>query len=467
VLVRTKQPEFHYPRGDNNETTFYDGTGGVAAGSLWRRLLFAFRFASTDILSTTQLTPETRIMFHRRISERVRLIAPFLSFDADPYPVLSGGRLFWIQDAYTSTDNYPYATPWQTQQTELNYIRNSVKIVVDAYNGDVSFYVAEPDDPLVRTIARIFPDLLHPISEMPADLRLHVRYPEDILKIQASLYTTYHMTNPVVFYNKEDQWQVPVLDSGGSQNSVQMQPYYTIMKLPGEAQSEFVQMLPFTPRAKDNLSAWIAARSDGAQYGHLVVYQFPKQKIVYGPRQIVGRINQDQVISPQITLWNQQGSEVIWGTLLVIPVNESLIYVRPLYLRSPEGRIPELKRVIVAYQNRIVMAETLTQAIVEIFGQSVASALAPDRLEASATSVIQTAPEAETPATESSATAPATPGITAPAASSMAGLAAEAKRHYDNAQNALRAGDWTLYGEEMKKLGDTLGEMDRTRPRGN
>ncbi len=224
---------------------------------------------------------------------------------------------------------------------------------------------------------------------MPADLRRHVRYPEDLFRTQAQMYATYHMTNPVVFYNKEDQWQWPVLESG--QNSQPMQPYYTMMTLPGDTKTEFIQMLPFTPRAKDNLAAWMAARSDAEHYGQLVVFQFPKQKIVYGPRQIQGRINQDQVISPQITLWNQQGSQVIWGTLLVIPIGESLIYVRPLYLRSPQSSIPELKRVIVAYQNQIVMAETLTKCLAQIFGREVEKALAPDQLASTATSVIPTA----------------------------------------------------------------------------
>jgi uncharacterized membrane protein (UPF0182 family) len=455
VLVKTRQPEFHYPRGDNNETTFYDGSGGVPLGSFWRRLLFAVRFASTDILFTKQITRESRVLFHRRIGERVRLLAPFLTYDADPYPVVSGGRLFWIQDAYTTSDHYPYSTP--RPSPEINYIRNSVKIVIDAYNGTTRFYLADTHDPIALTLARIFPGLLRPMSEMTPDLRQHVRYPEDLFHIQLMVYQTYHMTNPLVFYNKEDQWQIPVLETG--QNSEPMQPYYTIMRLPGEQQTEFIQMLPFTPRAKDNLAAWMVARSDAAHYGQLVVFQFPKQKIVYGPRQIIGRINQDQVISPQVTLWSQQGSEVIWGTLLVIPIKESLIYVRPLYLRSPEGRIPELKRVVVAYQNRIVMAETLTRALVQIFGRGIESALAPDQLEPSATSVVETSadvgplPEPTPPASED-------------ANETLNALAAEAKTHYDNAQKAQRDGDWAEYGDEMKALGEVIERMDaaRTKP---
>ncbi|HUL75024.1 MAG TPA: UPF0182 family protein [Vicinamibacterales bacterium] len=448
ALVKTRQQEFHYPRGDDNVTTFYTGTGGVPIGTFWRRLLFALRFGSTDILFTNQLSPDSRILFHRRINERVSLIAPFLKFDSDPYPVISAGRMYWLQDAYTISENYPYSTPAQTRSGSLNYIRNSVKIVIDAYNGTTTFYLAEPTDPIALTIGKIFPGLLHPLSEMPSGLRQHVRYPEDIFKIQTSIFATFHMTNPQVFYNKEDQWQLPTLDTG--QNATAMQPYYTIMRLPGEKQTEFIQMLPFTPRLKDNLSAWMVARSDGDHYGHLLVFQFPKQKIVYGPRQIVGRINQDQVISPQITLWNQQGSEVIWGTLLVIPVDESLLYVRPLYLRSPEGRIPELKRVIVAYQSRIVMAETLNQALGQIFGSSIVAALSPDRLQSSATSVVQASSEI-----------PEAPAAVGPADQTMAELAAEAKTHLDRALKAQREGDWATYGDEIKKVGEIVDKMNK------
>jgi hypothetical protein len=448
ALVRTRREEFDYPRGENNATTRYAGTGGVPIGSMFRRLLFAIRFATSEIVFTDQTTPESRILYHRQIGERVRLLAPFLQFDTDPYPVVSGGRLYWIQDAYTTTGNYPYSQPVSTMFGVVNYIRNSVKVVIDAYNGTTTLYLAEPADPIALTLATIFPGLLRPLADMPSDLRLHVRYPEDIFRIQASIYATYHMTNPLVFYNKEDQWQLPVLDTG--QNPTSMQPYYTIMRLPGERQTEFLQMLPFTPRAKDNLSAWMVARSDGAHYGHMLVFQFPKQKIIYGPRQIVGRINQDQTISPQITLWNQQGSEVIWGTLLVIPIDESLLYVRPLYLRSPEGKIPELKRVIVAYQSQIVMESTLREALMKIFGRGIGAALTPDLLPGSATSVVQAQADVQAaPATE----------IAAP---TLQSLAAEASAHYDRALKALHDGpvpDMATYGEEMKKVGDLLKEM--------
>jgi uncharacterized membrane protein (UPF0182 family) len=451
VLVRTRQPEFHYPQGDDNVSTTYEGTGGVPVGSLWRRLLFAVRFASTDILVSPQLTGESRIMFHRRITERVERLAPFLTLDFDPYLVVSGGRLFWIQDAYTTTANYPYSTPRPNEA--LNYIRNSVKIVIDAYNGDVTFYLADPDDPLVRTLDRIFPAFFRPLAEMPAGLRVHLRYPEQLFAIQSRMYATYHMTNPLVFYNKEDQWDMPSLDGAAPSTpagptpasaSVTMQPYYTMMRLPGEEDIEFIQMLPFTPRAKANLAAWMVARSDGEHYGKLVVFQFPKQKIIFGPQQVAGRISQDQIISQQVSLWRNQRSEVIWGTLLVIPMNESLIYVRPLYLRSPDGRIPELKRVVVAYQNRIVMAETLTLGLVQIFGPALASGLAPDRMAGDVPAPVPP-PGLGQPG---SGTLPPEPRRSQDPA--MLALIRELLMHRDRETAALKAGDWTRAAEERQ-----------------
>jgi uncharacterized membrane protein (UPF0182 family) len=452
VLVRTRQPEFHYPRGDDNETTYYEGSGGVPVGGLLRRLLFAIRFANTDILVTNQITPDSRILFYRRINERVSHLAPFLSYDADPYPVVSQGRIFWIQDAYTLSASYPYATPTQHGERPINYIRNSVKVVVDAYNGSVTFYLAEPGDPVALTLNNIFPGMLRPLADMPADLRRHLRYPEEIFKIQATVYQSYHMTNPQVFYNKEDQWQVPAFEVDRA--SVPMQPYYTVMRLPGERETEFIQMLPFTPRLKENLAAWMAARSDGEHYGRLFVFQFPKQKIVYGPKQIVGLINQDQVISQQITLWSQGGSSVIWGTLLVIPVNESLLYVRPLYLRSPEGRIPELKRVIVVYQNRIVMAETLTLALGQIFGKSVVAALESDRLESAATPVLTIDDPGPGGALEAGGGGGAADQV-------WLQLVAEMRQHFDRADQAMRAGNLAGYADEMKKAEAVLQKLER------
>jgi len=450
VLVRTKQREFNYPKGDDNETSVYEGTGGVSIGTFWRRLMFALRFTDTDILFTNQLMPESRILYHRQIADRVQLLAPFLSFDADPYPVLSGGRVKWIQDAYTTTANFPYSTPTPYKDGRINYIRNSVKIVIDAYDGFAAFYLSEPADPIALTIAKIFPGMLQPMSSMPDDLRLHVRYPEDIFGIQAAMYQSYHMTNPQVFSNKEDMWQIPTIE--GERGAVTMQPYYTVMRLPGEKREEFIQMLPFTPRLKENLSAWMVARSDAEHYGRLLVYAFPKQKFVFGPKLIVGRINQDEVISPQLTLWNQQGSHVIWRTLLVIPIEESLLYVRPLYLQSSEARMPELKQVVVAYQNRIEMAETLRSALVKIFGPSITASLAADRLSNNATSVVATPTDETTPV----------PAVAGTSDATVAALVAELTAHWDAADKALTKADFATYGAEMKKAREVLDRLQKT-----
>ncbi|HXG57008.1 MAG TPA: UPF0182 family protein, partial [Vicinamibacterales bacterium] len=361
VFVKTKTEEFDYPRGDDNVFAVYTGEGGVPLSNVFRRLMFAIRFRSTDTFFSPNLTTESRVMLHRRVAARVKRIAPFLKLDPDPYLAISDGKLVWIQDIYTTSTRFPYST----STGGVNYIRNAIKVTVDAYNGTTTFHVVDPEDPITKTVAKIFPQLLKPLDSMAEDLRTRLRYPHQIFAMQAAMFTTFHMVNPAVFYNREDQWEIPAFEVQGK--AAPMQPYYTIMKLPGEQEAEYIQMLPFTPRQKDNLSAWMVARSDGEHYGKLAVFQFPKQTVIFGPKQVAARINQDQVISPQITLWNQQGSEVIQGTLLVIPIEESLIYIRPLYLRAAGGQIPELKRVIVAYQNNIVMEETLDAALDKIF----------------------------------------------------------------------------------------------------
>ena len=432
VLVNTGTDEFHYPEGEDNVSTRYDGAGGVEIGNLFRRLLFSLRFRSYEILVSGQLNSDSRLIYHRNISDRVATIAPFLRYDADPYLVIADGRLYWMRDAYTVSDRYPYSTP---VTNGINYIRNSVKIVIDAYNGTTTFYLAEPDDPIGTTLGKIFPGLLKPLDEMPETLQQHIRYPEGIFSLQTAIYSTFHMTNPSVFYNREDEWEVPVIDNE------QMEPYYTIMRLAGEERAEFIQMLPFTPRGKNNLAAWMVARSDGDNYGKMLVFQFPKQKVVFGPSQIVARINQDQEISPQITLWNQQGSEVIQGTLLVIPIEEALLYIRPLYLRASGGRIPELKRVVVAYQNQIVMEETLDQALNRLFsGPS-------DRLDRPAPTLV------------ASAAATRSPAAAAATGAAPTGLAEQAQDHYARALRAQRDGDWARYGQEIERLGEVLEEM--------
>ena len=447
VVVNTNTDEFHYPEGDDNVLSRYDGTGGIELGSIIRRLLFSLRFRSYEILVSAQLNAESLVIFHRNISDRVETIAPFLRYDSDPYMVISDERLYWIRDAYTITDDYPYATP---VTSGINYIRNSVKVVIDAYNGTTTFYLAQPDDPLAATLSKIFPDLLQPLESMPDDLRSHIRYPEGIFTLQTAMYSTYHMTNPSVFYNKEDEWEVPVIDNE------QMEPYYTIMRLPGEERAEFIQMLPFTPRGKNNLAAWFVARSDGENYGKMLVFQFPKQKVVFGPSQIVARINQDQDISPQITLWNQQGSEVIQGTLLVIPIEEALLYIRPLYLRASGGRIPELKRVVVAYQNQIVMEETLDEALNRLFGS--ASRGSPTAAE---TMLVADAAAVDADPSVSVQAVPDRAG-TAPAAAALDTLAQWAQEHYSRALQAQRDGNWAEYGEEIRQLGEVLTQLQGT-----
>jgi uncharacterized protein len=439
VIARTRAHEFHYPKGEDNVYSDYDGRGGVELSSFLTKLLFAAHFRSYQILLSDDITSESRLMFDRQIRSRVHKIAPFLDYDDDPYPVIDDGRIFWIQDAYTTSNRYPYSS---AAVGDINYIRNAVKIVIDAYQGAVTFYTAEPNDPIVQTLAKIFPTLFRPLAEMPEGLKRHVRYPEGIFHLQAAMYSTYHMTNPAVFYNKEDQWEVPAIDRGGE--TVQMEPYYTIMKLPGETSAEFIQMLPFTPRRRDNLASWMVARSDIEHYGQLLIFQFPKQKLVFGPRQVVGRINQDQVIAPQLTLWNQQGSEVIQGTLMVIPIEESLIYIRPLYLRAQAGKIPELTRVIMAYQNQIVMERTLEAGLSRIFGAAGAAG--------SPAPVAPGAPGAPAPAAPA---APGAPGAPVPAPD----LAAEARAAYDRAIAAQKAGDWAKYGEEIRRLGEILNRM--------
>ena len=436
VYVKTRAKEFSYPSGEENVFTHYGGSGGVAIGSLGRQLLFATTFADMKLLLSDDLTSESRVLFRRNVRERLSAIAPFLRFDSDPYLVISEGRLFWITDAYTVTNRYPYSQP---VSRDINYIRNSVKAVVDAYHGDVRLYIADAADPLIQTYARAFPGMLRPLSEMPTDLRAHLRYPEDIFKIQTAVYSTYHMDQPQVFYNKEDQWTVASMGASTEQGNQQvMSPYYTIMKLPGEQSEEFILMLPFTPARKDNLASWMVARADGDHYGRLLVYRFPKQKLIFGPRQIVARINQDPEISRQLTLWNQRGSQVIFGNLMVIPIEESLIYVQALYLRAENGKIPELRRVIVAAENRIAMEPTLDAGLAAIFGGA-ATRRSPD--------------------TEQITRAPVSTDHDS--ASKVSSLVGQARQHYMSALQAQREGDWARYGEEIKRLGEVLDRVSK------
>jgi uncharacterized membrane protein (UPF0182 family) len=433
VIAGTEEQELDYPAGDQNVYTSYAGTGGVLLNSPLKRLAYALRLGDTQVLLSSAITPDSRLMWRRAIAERVRTVAPFLSYDADPYPVIVDGRLVWILDAYTTSDRYPYSEPLQTQSGPLNYIRNSVKVTMDAYDGTLTFYIIDPSDPLVATYAAIFPDLFRPVEEMDPVLVAHWRYPEDMFRIQADKYRTYHMTDPQVFYNQEDQWNWSEEVVSGEQARVE--PYYVIMRLPDETSAEFVLMLPYTPSTKQNMIAWLYARNDGEHYGELGVYKFPKQRLVYGPMQVESRIDQDPVISQQLSLWNQRGSQVIRGNLLVIPVDQSVLYVEPIYLQAEASQLPELRRVIVSYGNRIAMEETLGASLAQVMG------VAP---------VVEELPIPQTPP-------PLTGG-------DQADLIRQADAYYKAGQECLKAGDWACYGTEMEALGQILETLVATMP---
>ena len=444
VITKTKSREFDYPKGEENVYATYEGVGGVEINSFLRRVFYAVKFQSLKLLLSNDITSESRILYYRTIVGRVAKIAPFLTLDRDPYIVIADGKVYWIADAYTTSDRYPYSEPVRLNGGNINYIRNSVKVVVDAYNGSVVFYQADANDPILKTYAAIFPGTFRPLSEMPESLVPHLRYPEDIFTLQTAAYSVYHMDDPQIFYNKEDQWEIPAIAIEGEGASragaiPPMQPRHIIMKLPGDSpagevgkKEEYVLMLPFTPRAKDNLSSWMVARNDGESYGKLLVYRFPKDKLVFGPKQIIGRINQDSEISQQISLWSQGGSQVIQGPLLVIPIEESLLYVRPLYLKAQTGKIPELKRVVVAYENKIAMEETLEEGLMRIFGRSDS-----EESSESMSGGIRVKPQA------------------APAQDIQERIR-RAAGAYEEALRAQRDGDWARYGEAIRRLGDIL-----------
>ena len=420
VVVKTKVPEFSYPTATGNINTTYAGKGGVPIDSLLKKALFAAWFKTEKILLSSDITKESRIIYNRNINERVKAIAPFLRFDGDPYMVVDeNGRLKWIIDAYTFSNRLPYSKPLQGG---INYMRNSVKAVVDAYDGTLSFYISDPNDVMVKVYARMFPGLFKPLTAMSDDLRRHVRYPHQFLQVQAAMFSAYHMTDPKVFYNKENLWQIPAL------GEKPMEPYYTIMKLPGEKAEEYILLLPFTPSKRDNLAAWLTARCDGENYGKIRAYTFPRDRLIYGPKQIDARINQDSFISQQLTLWSQRGSEVIRGSLLVIPIEKSLLYVQPLFLAADKAGLPELKRVIVAFGDQVVMEENLELALQRLFGGK-------KTVTAAAVSA----------ATDSKA--------------SPSSLAKEAMGIYEKALGLQRQGNWAGYGEELRKLEQILKRM--------
>jgi len=462
ILVQTSAQEFDYPKGDKNVYATYRGRGGVPISSFMRRLLFAIEFQDPQILFTTYLTPDSRIMFNRRIKSRVTAIAPFLSYDTDPYMVVSGGRLFWIQDAYTASNMYPYSKRSKTpfRKKELNYIRNSVKVIIDAYDGHVSYYMIDTQDPILKTYAKVYPALFKSLEEMPADLKKHLRYPNDLFEIQVQTYAKYHMQDVQVFYNQEDLWEPP--DEIYGDNRQMMKPYYIIIKLPDQDKEEFLLMLPYTPSKKDNMIGWLAARSDLPNYGSLLVYKLSKDKLAYGPMQVEARIDQQTDISRELSLWGQRGSRVIRGNLLAIPVGDSFIYVEPIYLEAeqepqrdaqpapaPKGgqpqkqqperparqgitttaALPELKRVIVALGSRVAMEERLEHALNRVLGATI---IKKDDLSANM-----------------------------PESGEISGLGEQALQHYNNAKDYLREGDWAGYGRELEKLENILIQISK------
>ncbi len=435
IFTGTTVKEFDYPMGDSNVRTAYEGTGGVPMGSLFRRLLYALKFADFKILFSDVFTEKSRINYHQNIQERLLMVAPFLYFDSDPYLIVSEGRLVWMQDAYTATDSYPYSQPVSLgRNLSINYIRNSVKATVDAYDGTMKFYiVGEEMDPVVATWSRIFPAIFRPLTELPEGLRAHLRYPQDLFNIQSEIYRTYHMTDPNTFYNKEDVWdRKPTGDSKES-----LTAYYVNMRLSDSQKSEFVLISPFQPVTRDNMIAWMAGRSDGENYGELLVYQFPKQKLIYGPSQIEALTNQNPEISAQLSLWSQRGSAVIRGNMTVVPVGKGILYVQPLYLRAENSELPELKRVITSTGGRVVWGETLEESLMRLLGPDGETPLPPQEVSPG---------ELRVPPAEGEDR-------------SLQSLAAEAGRYWEEARESLKGSDWEGYGRAMKKLEEVLADM--------
>jgi uncharacterized protein len=418
-IVATGIKEFDYPKGNDNVYSSYKGKGGIPLDSIWKRSLFAWTQGDINILLTSYLGPESRIQIWRDVRERVARVAPFLRLDADPYPVLSDGRMYWIQDAYTDSNQFPYSAPHEVGFGEsLNYIRNSVKTVVDMYDGTVDFYVMDPRDPVLAVYRRAFPGTFKDLSQLSPDLHRHLRYPEDLFALQADQYKEFHMTDPQVFYNREDLWVAPAEEYAGRVQP--MRPYYILMKLPGSDELQYLLMTPFTPQNRDNMISWMAAKSDFPDYGKILFYQLPKQKLVYGPTQIEAMIDQNTTISQQLTLWDQRGSRVIRGTLIVTPIENSFLYVVPVYLTAEGTSFPQLKRVIVVAGNKVVMEPTLDEALDGLFG-------------------------AQQPAA----------GSRQPPATRQPALE-QAKTQFDEARKAMQQGDWVKFGTAMEALGQQL-----------
>jgi uncharacterized protein len=461
VVVKTTSPEFDYPKGDQNVNATYSGDGGVAIKSWIRQLAFSFRFKTAKILFSNSLTDESRIMYLRTLRERVHALAPFLRYDKDPYLVLrDDGSLVWMWDAYTTSGRFPYSQP---HGEGLNYMRNPIKVVINAYDGKVTFYQIDSQDPLANAWGKVFPGLFTPGDQMPADIRSHMRYPEDIFSVQADMLATYHMSDPQIFYNKEDVWEIPT-ELYGDQ-PVKTVPYYESLALPGQSEAEFALLLPFTPLSKQNMSSLLVARMDGDNYGKLATLDFPKDALVFGPAQIEARISNEPDISAQLTLWNQSGSQVIRGNLLVVPIGKSIMYFEPLYLQAQQSPIPELTRVIVAYGDSVVMEPTLSEALIKIFGESVGTGSTTTTTPGGTTTTTPggttttTIPGSTTTTTTPGSTTTTTIGGGTSLPTDPAALIALANSLYNQAIEAQRRGDWAEYGRVIEQLGIVLSQL--------
>lgn len=448
VYVKTRQKEFNYPQGDTNNLTSYEGNGGIRLGGFLRRTLIAFERGDLAKLPfSDDVTSDSRLLMRRNLGKRVQELAPFLRLDSDPYIVVGeDGRIYWLMDAFTASDTYPYARRYTLGDERINYIRNSVKIVIDAYTGATTFYVFDVHDPVIAAYRAIFPDLFTDGSAMPPALRKHVRYPELLLTAQAAVYGLYHMTNPDVYYNREDLWSVATEVGSTDQRQQVMEPNFVLMRLPGERTSEFIEILPFTPARRNNLIGWIAGRSDGEHYGQTLVYDFPKTKLIDGPLQIEARIDQNAQLSGQLTLWNQQGSHVRRGSLVVIPIGRSLLYAEPIYLQANRSPMPELRLVVLAVQDRLAYGPTFEAAMAALFGGA-ASTLNPQ------------APPAALGAQQASAV----PGTRA-VPEDINALITDAARDLSDYQQLTAAGKLGEAGQKLEELKRKLEELQRRHP---
>ncbi len=463
VVVKTTSPEFDYPAGDKNVNSQYQGTGGVPVGSKLRQFAFSFRFATARLFFSSSLTKDSRVMYRRTIEERVQALAPFLQYDKDPYLVIrDDGSLVWMWDAYTTSSRFPNSQP---QPNGTNYMRNPIKVVIDAYNGNVTFYQVDTTDVIANAWGKVYPGLFTPGDQMPADLRKHMRYPEDYYTTQAQVLTLYHMSDPQIFYNKEDAWEIPKELYGNGKDEIPVVPYYQMLALPGSDTPEFALLQPFAPLSKKNMTSLMVARQDGANYGKLTLLDLPKDKLVFGPSQVEARISSDPTISAQLTLWDQSGSQVIRGNLLVVPVGDAMMYFEPLYLQASQNPIPNLAEVIVVYSDQVVMAPTLEGALQKIFGAQIGptTSTTGGTTSTSGGSTTTTIPGGTTTTTVPPTTTTTTPG--GPTTSTTLGttqqaLVAQANQHYQAAIAAQKAGDWAEYGRQIDELGKVLAALE-------